>query len=104
MTEENAQLQPCDMAKEKADWETARQEVLGRRIRKRTNCECICELAGELVQLDRDYKHLETAIKANPSYIPDSQKAIWPEQFKAMGDYKTALKKRIVDLIETDND
>lgn len=103
MCEGNAQPQPCEMAKDNADWETTRQEVLNRRIRKRTNCECICELADELVQLDRSYKHLETAIKADPSYISDSHKALWPEQFKAMGDYKTALKKRIIDLINTDN-
>ena len=71
--------------------------------RSSTNCECITELADELWRLDRDYKRLEEAIKANPSYIPDSQKALWPEQFKAMADYKTALKKRIIDLINTDN-
>ena len=70
---------------------------------RRTNCECITELADELWRLDRDYKHLEAAIKADPRYIPDSQKALWPEQFKAMGEYKTALKKRIIDLINTDN-
>ena len=71
--------------------------------RRRTNCECICELADELWKLDRDYKRLEQAFEANPRYIPDSQKALWPEQFKAMGEYKTALKKRIIDLINTDN-
>lgn len=71
--------------------------------RRRTNCECITELADELWRLDRDYKRLEEAIKADPRYIPDSQKALWPEQFKAMADYKTALKKRIIDLINTDN-
>lgn len=91
------------MPKEDADWKTARQEVLNRRIRKPTNCEYICELADELMKLDMDYKRLETAIKADPSYVPDSQKALWPEQLKAMGDYKTALKKRIIDLINTDN-
>lgn len=71
--------------------------------RRLTNCERITELADELWRLDRDYKRLEQVIKADPRYIPDSQKALWPEQFKAMGDYKMALKKRIIDLINTDN-
>lgn len=103
MCEENAQIQPCETGKGDLYWEAKRNAALAYRLRERTNCECISELAGELMQLDRDYKHLESAIKADPPYIPDSQKVIWPEQFKAMADYKTALKKRIIDLINTDN-
>ena len=34
-----------------------------RQPRRRTNCECITELADELWRLDRDYKRLEEAIR-----------------------------------------
>lgn len=88
--------EPMDLAMGRTLCEEAKQP------RKRTNCECIMELADELWKLDRDYIRLGCAITANPQYIPDSQKALWSEQFKAMADYKTALKKRIIDLINTD--
>lgn len=103
MMEENAAIQACDVAKEDPHWAERKALAMEQRIRKRSNCQCICELAEELLTLDRQYKRLEVAIKADPKYIPDSQKALWPEQFKAMNDYKTALKKRIIDLINTDN-
>ena len=90
-----------EMAMPIADGKSICEEM--RTPRRRTNCDCITELADELWRLDRDYKRLESAIKADPRYIPNSQKTLWPEQFKAMADYKTALKKRIIDLINTDN-
>ena len=89
--------EPLNLAMGRAICEEAKQP------RRHTNCECIAELADKLWRLDWDYKRLEEEIKADPRYIPDSQKALWPEQFKAMGEYKTALKKRIIDLINTDN-
>lgn len=101
--EENA-IGCCDMAKENPDWEAKRKAALDRRIRERTNCECLVEIVEELFSLDRRYKKLAEAIEANPTYISESAKALWPAQYKAMGEYKKALQARIIDLIETDKD
>ena len=73
-------------------------------VRKRTNCECIVELSIEMNALNENMQKLKKAILADPESIPASAKALWNSQYKAMNDYKTALKARIIDLIENDKD
>lgn len=104
MIEENDVMQACDKAKEDPYWEAKRNAALASRIRKRTNCECLVELTEELFGLDRRYKKLAAAIDENPAHVSESAKALWPAQYKAMGDYKKALQARIINLIETDKD
>ena len=54
--------------------------------------------------LNENMQKLKKAILADPESIPASAKALWNSQYKAMNDYKTALKARIIDLIENDKD
>lgn len=79
------------------------EAALGRRIRQRTNCECIYELAYELRDLDSNIQKLKTAIEMNPANIRAEAKTLWPAQLIAMNDYKKALFARIRDLMDHDN-
>lgn len=72
-------------------------------IRKRSNCECILELAIEMDQLEDKRIKLKKAIDANPSSVRETAKSLWPLQLDAMNAYKKALQKRILDLIENDD-
>ena len=74
------------------------------RPRKRTNCQCICELANEMLELDIKIEHLSTAIKADSYYVDKSAKALWPVQLEAMVAYKKALQERIKNLIDLDTE
>jgi hypothetical protein len=62
------------------------------RPRKRTNCQCICELANEMLELDTKIERLSTAIKADSVYVDKTSKALWPAQLEAMVSYKKALQ------------
>lgn len=90
--------------------ETCEQEkiraegVIGRCVRQRTDCECICELAYELRDLDSNIQKLKNAIEVNPSQVREAAKALWPKQLEAMKAYKQALFARIRDLMDNDND
>ena len=75
---------------------------LERCIRKRTDCECICELAYELRDLDSNIQKLKGAIELNPANIRAEAKALRLAQLIAMNDYKKALFARIRDLIDHD--
>ena len=70
--------------------------------KKRTNCQCICELANEMLELDIKIERLSTAIKADPVYVDNSSKGLWPIQLEAMVAYKKALQERIKNLIDLD--
>jgi hypothetical protein len=80
----------------------ANKEIAALRPRKRTNCECICELANEMLELDIKIDHLSTAINADPEYVDESSKDLWPVQLEAMVSYKKALQDRIKNLIDLD--
>lgn len=71
---------------------------------KRTNCECICELANEMLELDIKIEHLSTAINADPDYVDESSKTLWPVQLESMVSYKKALQERIKNLIDLDTE
>ena len=92
------------MAKEDSDWDKRTKCVLARRIRERSNCECLIELSHELYELDDRRRKLKGAIDANPAQVSESAKALWPVQLDAMNAYKKALQDRIVNLIETDKE
>ena len=88
---------------EEAAMEKIESAHLGRcRPAKRTNCECICELANEMLELDIKIDHLSTAINADPEYVDESSKTLWPVQLEAMVSYKKALQDRIKNLIDLD--
>lgn len=74
-----------------------------RRIRQRSNCDCVLELAYELRELDHNIKALKNAIEMNPADVRAEAKALWPAQLIAMNDYKKALFARIRDLMDHDN-
>lgn len=78
------------------------KEMAALRPRKRTNCECICELANEMLELDIKIDHLSTAINADHEYVDESSKDLWPVQLEAMVSYKKALQDRIKNLIDLD--
>lgn len=79
------------------------EDVLGRRIRQRTNCECICDLAYALRELDSDIQKLKNAIEVNPANVRAEAKALRSAQLIAMNGYKKALFARIRDLLDHDN-
>ena len=74
------------------------------KIETRTNCQCLCDLAFELRDLDHNIQKLKNAIAANPPQVREAAKALWPKQLEAMKDYKQALFARIRDLMDNDND
>lgn len=105
MIEENASIQACDMTKEDPRWQEKRiAAIAARRIRERSNCECLVEVVHELYELDDRRRKLKDAIEENPAYVSKSHKDLWPAQLDAMNAYKKALQDRIVNLIETDKD
>lgn len=73
------------------------------RIRGRTNCDCLFDLAYELRDLDNNIQKLKAAIEVNPANVRAEAKALWPAQLVAMNDYKKALFARIRDLMDHDN-
>lgn len=102
---ENMAMKAVDMAKEDKDWaERKACALLDRRIRARSNCECLVEISHELSELDYKRRKLKDAIEANPAHVSESAKALWPVQLDAMNAYKKALQDRIVNLIETDKE
>lgn len=104
MNEENKNIQAVEaMGKEDRDWDERKACALTRRIRERSNCECLIELSHELYELDDRRRKLKGAIDANPAHVSESAKALWPVQLDAMNAYKKALQNRILDLIENDN-
>ena len=97
-------MKACDMAKEDPRWQEKRIAAMARRFRERSNCECLVEVSHELYELDDSRRKLKDAIEENPAHVSESAKALWPAQYKAMGEYKKALQARIIDLIETDKE
>lgn len=104
MIEENALIQACDTTKEDPCWQEKSIAARARRIRERSNCECLVEVVHELYKLDDSRRKLKDAIEENPAYVSKSHKALWPAQLDAMNAYKKALQDRIVNLIETDKE
>ena len=82
----------------------AKREEAALRPRKRTNCQCIFELAHEMLDLDIKIEHLSTAINADPDYVDQSSKNLWPVQLESMVSYKKALQERIKNLIDLDTE
>ena len=99
---ENMVMQAVDMTNEDPEW--AERKAMARRIRARSNCECLVEVSHELSELDYKRRKLKDAIKANPAHVSESAKALWPVQLDAMNAYKKVLQDRIVNLIETDKE
>lgn len=104
MNEEIMGSDALEMAKENSDWAKCQDRVLARRIRERSNCECLVEVSHELSELEYRRRKLKDAIEANPAHVSESAKALWPVQLDAMNAYKKALQDRIVNLIETDKE
>lgn len=106
MNEENANMamQAVDMPKENPNWAERKALAMARRIRERSNCECLVEVSQELAELDYKRRKLKDAIEVNPAHVSESAKALWPVQLDAMNAYKKALQDRIVNLIETDKE
>ena len=106
MNEENEIIGSAavEMAKEDSDWAKRKECEFARRIRKRSNCECLFELSHELYELDERRRKLKGAIDANPAHVSESAKALWTVQLDAMNAYKKALQDRIVNLIKTDKE
>lgn len=101
---ENMVMQAVGMEKEDPDWADRKLKAIARRIRERSNCECLMEISHELYELDDRRRKLKGAIDANPAHVSESAKTLWPVQLDAMNAYKKALQDRIVNLIETDKE